>query len=205
MKDNFRLKIRKIAKSFTIIFAVFTLSLFSILNNYVIEAFASSNNNLASVYPSKMTKLSLSLVYTGSEIDNTINSTQSFAITDKYFIAVQAHSVNENAGWIVATNYKTPSSTPAWKVKYNVGHGNGVTWNSKKDQIVIINGSTKYFYKAKNGKYVSKVTNGAAGTGIAYDAKNNHRSGRHSLYSFPQWGRWHSLHILSEDLSRVSR
>ena len=111
MKDNFRLKIRKIAKSFTIIFAVFILSLFSILNNYVIEAFASSNNNLASVYPSKMTKLSLSLVYTGSEIDNTINSTQSFAITDKYFIAVQAHSVNENAGWIVATNYKNPSST----------------------------------------------------------------------------------------------
>ena len=43
--------------------------------------------------PSDMTQLTLSHVYTGSEVDSTINSTQSFTITDKYFVAVQAHSV----------------------------------------------------------------------------------------------------------------
>ena len=134
---------------------------------------AASNNSLSSIRPSEMTRMSLSLIYTGEEIDQTINSTQSFAITDRYFVVVQAHSKKENAGWIVATDYERPSSTPVWKTKYNIGHGNGATWNSKKNRIVVIDGSTKYFFNANNGEFVTKVTNGPAGSGIAYDAKNN--------------------------------
>ncbi len=137
------------------------------------EVNASANNNLGGVYPAQMQKLNLSLVYTGSEVDGTVNSTQSFAVTDKYFIAVQAHSSKENAGWIVATDYKNPSSKPAWKVKYNIGHGNGAAWNSKKNQIVVIHGTTKFFFNATNGKFVNKVTQGVSGSGIAYDAQND--------------------------------
>ena len=130
---------------------------------------ASSNNNLGSILPSQMTKLTLSHVYTGSEVDSTINSTQSFAITDKYFIAVQAHSVNENSGWIIATDFANPSSTPAWKKSYNVGHGNATTWNSKTDQIVIADGKTRLFFNADNGNFVKSIDVSTNASGIAYN------------------------------------
>ena len=130
---------------------------------------ASSNNNLGSILPSQMTKLTLSHVYTGSEVDSTINSTQSFTITDKYFIAVQAHSVNENSGWIIATDFANPSSTPAWKKSYNVGHGNAATWNSKTDQIVIADGKTRLFFNADNGNFVKSIDVSTNASGIAYN------------------------------------
>lgn len=130
---------------------------------------ASSNNNLGSILPSQMTKLTLSHVYTGSEVDSTINSTQSFTITDKYFIAVQAHSVNENSGWIIATDFANPSSTPAWKKSYNVGHGNATTWNSKTDQIVIADGKTRLFFNADNGNFVKSIDVSTNASGIAYN------------------------------------
>lgn len=165
-------RLKKILMSVVLIIGTVAPSLAPLFGGDIAEA--ASGNNLSSIHPSKMIKMKLSLVYTGKEIDGTVNSTQSFAITDKYFIVVQAHSTKENAGWIVATNYKKPSSTPAWKTKYNIGHGNGATWNSKKNQIVVIDGSTKYFFNAKNGEYVTKVTTGPSGSGIAYDAKNDH-------------------------------
>ena len=130
---------------------------------------ASSNNNLGSILPSQMTKLTLSHVYTGSEVDSTINSTQSFTITDRYFIAVQAHSVNENSGWIIATDFANPSSTPAWKKSYNVGHGNAATWNSKTDQIVIADGKTRLFFNADNGNFVKSIDVSTNASGIAYN------------------------------------
>ena len=173
MRNIFKLpRLKSVLMSAVLVMGAAASSLAPLFGDYTAEA--ASGNNLSSIYPSKMTKMKLSLVYTGKEIDGTVNSTQSFAITDKYFIVVQAHSTKENAGWIVATNYKKPSSTPAWKAKYNIGHGNGATWNSKKNQIVVIDGSTKYFFNANNGKYVTKVTTGPSGSGIAYDAKNDH-------------------------------
>ena len=173
MRNIFKLpKFKKVLMSTVLIIGTVVPSLTPLFSDYTAEA--ASGNNLSSIYPSKMTKMKLSLVYTGKEIDGTVNSTQSFAITDKYFIVVQAHSTKENAGWIVATNYKKPSSTPAWKTKYNIGHGNGATWNSKKNQIVVIDGSTKYFFNANNGKFVTKVATGPSGSSIAYDAKNDH-------------------------------
>lgn len=173
IKSGLKIKIKKFLMILVLVFLA-ALSVVLPLYSSQTTIEASSNNNLASVYPSKMTKLGLSLVYTGAEVDTTINSTQSFAITDKYFIAVQAHSTNENAGWIVATNYKNPSSTPAWKVKYNIGHGNGATWNSQKNQIVIVNGKDRFFFDANNGKYVTKVTTGLSASGIAYDKEDNY-------------------------------
>ena len=128
-----------------------------------------ANNNLGSILPSQMTKLTLSHVYTGSEVDSTINSTQSFTITDRYFIAVQAHSVNENSGWIIATDFANPSSTPAWKKSYNVGHGNAATWNSKTDQIVIADGKTRLFFNADNGNFVKSIDVSTNASGIAYN------------------------------------
>ena len=113
--------------------------------------------------------MTLSHVYTGSEVDSTINSTQSFTITDKYFIAVQAHSVNENSGWIIATDFANPSSTPAWKKSYNVGHGNATTWNSKTDQIVIADGKTRLFFNADNGNFVKSIDVSTNASGIAYN------------------------------------
>ena len=137
------------------------------INNIVVAS--KDDNGLADIMPANMTNLSLSLVYTGEEVDSTINSTQSFTITDKYFIAVQAHSGNENAGWIVATSLTNPSSTPAWKKSHNVGHGNGATYNSATNRIVIVNGKTRHFFNANNGNFVEDVTTDTSATGIAYD------------------------------------
>lgn len=134
---------------------------------------ASSNNELLSVYPSQMTKLSLSLVYVGAEVDDTINTTQSFAITDKYFIVVQANSAKEDAGWIVATDFANPSSEPTWMVKYDVGHGNGATWDSRRNQIVIVDGVTKHYFDANTGEFIEDFSEGMFATGIAYDADDD--------------------------------
>lgn len=134
---------------------------------------AADNNNLASIYPSKMTKLRLTSVYSGQLVDNTVNTTQSFVMTDKYFVAVQAQSAKENAGWIIATDIKKPNSKPVWKTKYNIGHGNGATWNSRTNQIVIIDKDVKIYFDANTGKFVKKVSVGPAATGIAYDGDDD--------------------------------
>ena len=137
------------------------------------EVEASSNNNLPSIMPSQMTRLNLTKIYTGAEVDSSINSTQSFTITDNYFVAVQAHSVNENAGWLVATSFTNPSSTPAWEKSYNVRHGNGATWNSSTDQIVITDDATRFFFDADNGNFVKSINIDTYASGIAYDKAGN--------------------------------
>lgn len=134
---------------------------------------AADNNNLASIYPSKMTKLRLASVYSGQLVDNTVNTTQSFVMTDKYFVAVQAQSAKENAGWIIATDIKKPNSKPVWKTKYNIGHGNGATWNSRTNQIVIIDKDVKIYFDANTGKFIKKESVGPAATGIAYDSDDD--------------------------------
>ena len=123
--------------------------------------------------PSDMTKLTLGFVYDGDEIDNTINSTQSFTITEDYFIAVQAHSTNEDAGWIVATDFDDPSSGPAWTTSYDIDHGNGVTWDSKTNQIVVTDGYTRFFFNADNGRFVKSINVSTPASGIAYDPTND--------------------------------
>ena len=134
---------------------------------------AADNNNLASIYPSKMTKLRLASVYSGQLVDNTVNTTQSFVMTDKYFVAVQAQSAKENAGWIIATDIKKPNSKPVWKTKYNIGHGNGATWNSRTNQIVIIDKDVKIYFDANTGKFIKKESVGPVATGIAYDSDDD--------------------------------
>lgn len=125
------------------------------------------------IYPDEMTKLKTSSVYSGRLVDGTVNSTQSFAVTDKYFVAVQAHSSKENAGWIVATDINNPSSTPTWKTQSSVGHGNGATWNKKTNQIVVVDKEAKYLFDAENGEPAGVVDTGIVGTGVAYDAEDD--------------------------------
>lgn len=125
------------------------------------------------IYPDEMTKLKTSLVYSGRLVDGTVNSTQSFAVTDKYFVAVQAHSSKENAGWIVATDINNPSSTPTWKTQSSVGHGNGATWNKKTNQIIVVDKEAKYLFDAENGEPAGVVDTGIVGTGVAYDAEDD--------------------------------
>ena len=120
--------------------------------------------------PADMTKLDLSLVFTGSEVDSTVNTTQSFAITNKYFVAIQADSVNENTGWLVATDINNPSSTPVWKKSYNVMHGNGATWNSWTNEIVVTHGKNRILFDANTGDYVDTLEGQGNALGIAYDS-----------------------------------
>ena len=130
-----------------------------------------SNNNLANVMPSDMTTLSLQLVYTGEEINNSVNSTQSLAITDNYFIAIQAHSTEESSGWLIATALNPSSTTPspAWTKQYNIGHGNGATWNSKTNQLIVTNNNDRYIFNANTGSFIEKKTVATTASGIAYD------------------------------------
>lgn len=125
------------------------------------------------IYPDEMTKLKTSSVYSGRLVDGTVNSTQSFAVTDKYFVAVQAHSSKEDAGWIVATDINNPSSTPTWKTQSSVGHGNGATWNKKTNQIVVVDKEAKYLFDAENGEPAGVIDTGIIGTGVAYDAEDD--------------------------------
>lgn len=184
MKERFKKSKRNVLTSLMVVVWALTYCVASVLSvilpvSAVDEEGLDEASSLAdedswvNIYPDEMTKLKTSLVYSGQLVDGTVNSTQSFAVTDKYFVAVQAHSSKENAGWIVATDINNPSSTPTWKTQSSVGHGNGATWNKKTNQIVVVDKEAKYLFDAENGEPAGVVDTGIVGTGVAYDAEDD--------------------------------
>ncbi len=74
---------------------------------------------------SKMTDLKLSRVLRASEADG-VNSVQSFAVTDKYFIAIHSNVTTEKLAYVRAYNIDTGKMV--WSKKSTIlGHGNGAT------------------------------------------------------------------------------
>lgn len=184
MKERFKKSKRNVLTSLMVVVWALTYCVSSVLSvispvNAVDEDGLDEASSLAdedswvNIYPDEMTKLNTSLVYSGQLVDGTVNSTQSFAVTDKYFVAVQAHSSKEDAGWIVATDINNPSSTPTWKTQSSVGHGNGATWNKKTNQIVVVDKEVKYLFDAENGEPAGVVDTGIIGTGVAYDTEDD--------------------------------
>ena len=172
MKKQFKKYNRNIFVYYLVILGLLFSSAAPFLGG-ALSANASDEDSWVNIYPDEMTKLNTSLVYSGQLVDGTVNSTQSFAVTDKYFVAVQAHSSKENAGWIVATDINNPSSTPTWKTQSSVGHGNGATWNKRTNQIVVVDKEVKYLFDAENGEPAGIVDTGIVGTGVAYDAEDD--------------------------------
>ena len=184
MKERFKKSKRNVLTSLMVVVWALTYCVASVLSvispvSAVDEDGLDEASSLAdedswvNIYPDGMTKLKTSLVYSGQLVDGTVNSTQGFAVTDKYFVAVQAHSSKEDAGWIVATDINNPSSTPTWKTQSSVGHGNGATWNKKTNQIVVVDKEAKYLFDAENGEPAGVVDTGIVGTGVAYDAEDD--------------------------------
>ena len=171
-KAGFRLsRVRNVLSLCGIVLIVGVVAFNAVMNSMGNDdANASNGGSAYDARPVQMEKLDYVSVFTGSLVDNTVDSSQSLAITDKYFVVVQANGSQENAGWIVATSLTSPNSTPAWKVSYNIGHGNGATWtNNWTDEIVITNGSTRFFFDADDGTFNGSRTVSTTAWGIAYD------------------------------------
>lgn len=117
----------------------------------------------------------LSVVYSNSR-DSGYNSVQSMAITDKYFVVIQTDTTEARKNHVNFLNKKDFSLKKT--VTLDLGHANGATWDSKNNEILVVDGKKIHRINADTFKYIgTKTVKDAKGTqygssGIAYDAQN---------------------------------
>lgn len=118
----------------------------------------------------------LSVVYTGSR-DSGYNSVQSMAITDKYFVVIHTDTTEARKNHVNFLNKKDFSLKKS--ISLDLGHANGATWDSKNNEILVVDGKKVHRINASTFKYIGTKTITDAkdkqynSSGIAYDAQNN--------------------------------
>lgn len=129
--------------------------------------------------PSKVPLISqdkMKVVYTSAR-DYGYNSVQSMAITDKYFVVLQTNTKDDRQ------NHVTFLDKASFKVvktlELSLGHANGATYDSKNDEILVVDGKKIHRIGATSFKYLgTKSITDANGelynaSGIAFDVDNN--------------------------------
>ena len=118
----------------------------------------------------------LSVVYTNSR-DSGYNSVQSMAITDKYFVVIHTDTTEARKNHVNFLNKKDFSLKKS--ISLDLGHANGVTWDSKNNEILVVDGKKVHRINASTFEYIGTKTITDAkdkqynSSGIAYDAQNN--------------------------------
>lgn len=103
-------------------------------------------------------------------------SAQSFAMNDNDFVIIAAPSGgNKNGGGLNKVIAIDRSSKKTREVaSHDMGHGNGATWDNKRNQLLVVDGKNVYRFDS-NYKYIdTKSTLNSSGdavstSGIAYD------------------------------------
>lgn len=150
------------------------ISLCSFLSFFMSSSRVFADSDIINILPDEMTEItpsSLQYIYGGNRMTG-MKSTQSFTITDKYFVVSQLSSDDADS-IIIATDYSSPSTTPAWTTTQNVGHGNDATWNNNTGQIIITDKYNRYFFDAESGEYLSTKISQRYASGIEYDGATN--------------------------------
>jgi uncharacterized repeat protein (TIGR02543 family) len=106
------------------------------------------------------------------------NSTQSLAITDKYFVVFfddTTNAIKNRVQFIEKTgNHKVVKS-----IDLELGHANGATYDSKHDEVLVVDGKKIHRINATTFKYLGTktITNAKNeqynATGIGYDAERD--------------------------------
>lgn len=109
--------------------------------------------------------------------DSGYNSAQSMAITDKYFVIIQTDTTDTRQNHVIFLNKS--DFTTAKTLTLALGHANGATYDSKNDEVLVVDGKKVHRIGATSFKYLGtkSITNAKgnqySATGIAYDANNS--------------------------------
>ena len=101
---------------------------------------------------------------------NIYQSLQGFTVTKDKLVFMSAN--NNNRAKSVMYSYKLNDINNLYKSSYNnTGHGNGVTYNSKTDQVLVIGDSSIFVYKGETLDFEKLIPRSSfpSCTGIAYN------------------------------------
>ena len=150
-------------------------------------------HNLVKYPKSKMTRITLSKV-TSVKRPSGYGSVQGFAMTDKYYVLIFRPSGkdNNNRVGIIRRSDNKDMTSSFNNPTYNMGHGNDATWNSKTNEVIVVNGtqmvrlSATTFKKLGTFSFTDSKGNAVFAGGIAYDKTRNiyHASGVDVINTF---------------------
>lgn len=145
-------------------------------------SFAATTHNLIKYPKNKMTRLTLKRVYVDKRPKG-MGSLQGFTMTDKYYVLIMRPPGQEdnNRIEIIRRSDEKDVTKSFGNPTYNMGHGNDATWNSKTNEIIVVDGSrkrqvridAKTFKKKGTMNLVNSKGQALSASGIAYDKERN--------------------------------
>ena len=139
-------------------------------------------HNLVKYSKSKMTRITLKKVLVAKRPSGA-GSLQGFTVTDKHFVLIMRPPGQEDHNQVVVIRRSDNKDiTKSFKSPvYNIGHANDATWNTKTNEIAVVDGSRKQLFRMSASNFkktgTTKLTNAkgkAIGlSGIAYDKVRN--------------------------------
>ena len=145
-------------------------------------SFAATTHNLVKYPKNKMTRLTLKKVYVDKRPKG-MGSLQGFTMTDKYYVLIMRPPGQEdnNRIEIIRRSDEKDVTKSFGNPTYNMGHGNDATWNSKTNEIIVVDGSrkrqvridAKTFKKKGTMNLVNSKGQALSASGIAYDKERN--------------------------------
>ena len=180
------MKKRRISHARRNIRLIFLLAFIVIIGGIVaIQKSATTNaltHNLIKYPKSKMTRLTLKKVFSAKRPSG-MGSLQGFTMTDKYYVMIllpPGQDDNNRVEVVRRSDNKVVTSSFGNPV-YNLGHGNDATWNTKTNEIAVVNGARKEvflmsatnFKKTGTTKFYNSEGLAYGPSGIAYDKERN--------------------------------
>ena len=134
-------------------------------------------------YPKEqMTRLTLEKVYS-AKLPEGSGSLQGFTLTDRYFVLATRPTRRKDQNQLVVIRRKGLQNITSAKGNptYNLGYANDLTWNSKTNEVVVIDHSRqklhllndRSFKKTGSAQLTDASGNVLSGGGIAYDHELN--------------------------------
>ena len=180
------MKKRRISHARRNIRLIFLLAFIVIIGGIVaIQKGATTNaltHNLIKYPKSKMTRLTLKKVFSAKRPSG-MGSLQGFTMTDKYYVMIlrpPGQDDNNRVEVVRRSDNKVVTSSFGNPV-YNLGHGNDATWNTKTNEIAVVDGARKVvflmgatnFKKTGTTKFYNSEGLAYGPSGIAYDKERN--------------------------------
>ena len=177
MKRRRTLRVRKNFRRIFLLATILSVGTFFAVQGS--KSFASATTHNLIKYPkNKMTRLTLKKVYSDKRPKG-MGSLQGFAMTDKYYVLIlrPPGQDDNNRVEIIRRSDNKDITESFGNPAYNMGHGNDATWNSKTNEIIVVDSGRKCLVRLdantfkKKGTITQKSPSGkpVSNSGIAYD------------------------------------
>lgn len=168
-----------------IFYGVAAVLLITAMMNYVLSqqsVAAKKTYDLTDRSPNNSLKLTTSIVGSWA-MPSGYGGAQSFAINGSHYIVIATPSGgnDNNTGYnkilLIDRSSKKNVSSSYSNPQHKVGHGNGATWDSEAEELLVVHNTNVYRFNSKYKYIGTKSTLNASGTalsasGIAYDNLN---------------------------------